>query len=966
MVLEIRALGPLEVRDGQRTLSLGERQTALLAVLVVHAGATVSADRLMEEAWAGQPPRSAASALQVHVSRLRQVLGSAAPGEGPRIVTRRPGYALELPPGCFDVAEFEQLVQSGRTALGACRYADAADTLERALALWRGAPLGDLGTEQFALGWTSRLDHLHRSAIGDRVDAELARGRHREVVGDLEALALSDPLDERVCAQLMIALHRCGRQSEALRAFQTLRRALAAELGIQPGAELRQLEETMLRDELEPVVAERGSATAPESLAGGSRAQFPPAASPRSDDLFVGRDAELRVLREELERVLHGRGSVVLVEGEAGAGKTRLVDELIAVARAAGARVLSGRCDEGGGAVSFWPWVQVLRTYVRTSAADEIEAVLGPCRDELTTVLPELGGTPPPIGDAGADVARLRLFDRLATIVATAAEQTPVVIVLDDVHWADASSLRLLEFFATTVAEVPALLVCVYRDDAAARQGPFGSTLGVLARRASARVVLEGLTEDDVAAWVELAAGGATIAPPALRALAAAIQGRTGGNAYFVKEVVALVEGAALVDRTSVRDWSGTIPAGVRDVVRQRCLAISEPARRMLDLAAVVGAVVPIALVERTCDASDADRSLEELLAAGLLREHDPDRGELRFSHDLVREAVYAGLPLPRRARLHLAVAEGLAAPAAEGSTPLAEIARHFVLAIPAGADVMRAVDYDVRAAEAAMLGLGYEDAVAHYRRALTNLAERDPARRCRLLLDLGDAHWRAGESRAAREVFLDAAGLARDIGDAQLMGRAVLGYGGGLLRDWHTSRGEVNEQLVALLEEALERLGDADEALRVRLLGHLAEELYYISSVVAATSCPPRRWHAPERLGDPRILGLALCSRCLAVWNPDHLAERLGLCDRIVELGRRLHDQELWMFGQHHLVIARAEAGDGEGTVRAITAYHAARDPARPSAALLACGGAAHLRRTARRPLRGGGAARRRGADAR
>jgi DNA-binding SARP family transcriptional activator/tetratricopeptide (TPR) repeat protein len=913
--VEIGALGPLELRVGTRAVPLGDRQRLLLADLVVSSPDVVPSDRLIDDVWAGAPPATAVTALQVHVSRLRRLLAGTTDG-GPRITTRSPGYLLELPPGTSDVGAFDELVGTGRAALTAGDPEAAVEAFEEAQRRWRGRPLGDLADEPFARAWVARLEQTHHGVIRDRIEAELALGRHGAVLAELDALAVDDPLDERVCALRMVALHRSGRQAEALRACQALRRALASELGIEPGADLRALEDAVLRQELGPAPATARRRAASRPVEPTPRRPERPATAPP----FVGRSAELALVRSRLALAAEGDGQIVLVSGEPGAGKTRLVEEVAGDAEAEGARVAWGRCTEGDGSVSFWPWVQVLRDYVRVAGDDELEHTLLPHRRELAHVLPELGGDDeePPRTERDPDAARFRLFDHMAGALAGASAQAPSVIVLDDLQWADPGSLVLLEFLAERLSGVRATIVGVHRDDAAARRGPLAATLGALARRAVTRVAVGGLGGADIAEYIELTTG--TPAP----VVAEGVRLRTGGNAFFVREVVDLLAGdGRLADPGEEEDWSCGIPAGVRDVVRRRYLSLPDPMRRVLEAAAVIGTRIRFDVLTAVCDDADLLEAVEALVAADLVREDDDADVPLRFAHDLVREAVYAEQSVLRRARTHQRVGEALEALLASADPPpLAEVARHLRLAGPAGADPARAVEYDVRAAEAATRALGYEDAVAHYERAAANAGRGDPGRRSDLLLALGDARWRTGDGPGARQAFLEAVDLARGLGDPGLLARAVLGFGGGTFRPWHTTRGEANEKLVMLLEEALEHLGAGDEALRVRVLGQLAEQLYFVSSAERRLALTGEAVHLAEELGDPATLASALCSRCLAMWGPELLDERLAITSRLIELGRRLDDPGLWMFGQHHRTLARIERGDLAAAVQALDAY--------------------------------------------
>ena len=244
---EFRILGPLEVSDGDRLLRLsGARQKALLALLLLHANEVVSSDRLIDELWGEEPPEKAANALQARVSQLRRALGRSG---SEALVTRAPGYLLEVGPGELDAERFEQLAREGRRALAQGDAAGAAALLVAALALWRGPALADFAYEPFAQGEIARLEEARLAALEERLEADLALGRHGELAGELEALVTAHPVRERLRGQLMLALYRSGRQAEALEAYQETRRALVEELGIEPSPPLRELHAAILNQD---------------------------------------------------------------------------------------------------------------------------------------------------------------------------------------------------------------------------------------------------------------------------------------------------------------------------------------------------------------------------------------------------------------------------------------------------------------------------------------------------------------------------------------------------------------------------------------------------------------------------------------------------------------------------------------------------------------------------------------------
>jgi DNA-binding SARP family transcriptional activator len=361
--VEVRVLGPLEVRENDEPLVLGgAKQRALLAILALHANEVVSSDRLIDELWGAEAPQTAAKSLQVHVSQLRKALepGRKSGEAGEHLLTRPPGYLLRLDPEQLDAERFKRLADQGREALAGGDPETAAAKLNEALGLWRGDPLADLTYASFAQSEISRLEGLRLAALEDRIEADLQRGRHGAVIGDLERLISAEPLRERPRGQLMLALYRSGRQAEALDAYGKARSALVDELGIEPGRELRDLQAAILRQDTDLDLEARGARPSPPA------AVTRPDTAPAPAESFVGRESELGELRTALVDG-GGRMSLFLIAGEPGIGKSRIADEFTTVAQARGAKVFWGRCWEAGGAPPYWPWVQALREYIRTA-----------------------------------------------------------------------------------------------------------------------------------------------------------------------------------------------------------------------------------------------------------------------------------------------------------------------------------------------------------------------------------------------------------------------------------------------------------------------------------------------------------------------------------------------------------------------------------------------------------------------
>src|SRR5215203_1139619 len=325
---DYRLLGPLEVvHRGEAVSTGGQRKRALLARLLLEANRTVSVDALVDALWGERVPSTAVKMVHIYVSQLRKVL------PGGVLRTQPPGYRLEIAPEAVDLLRFERLRKEGRDALADGDAATAAERLTAACALWRGPALGEF-TEPFAAAAAAHIDELRLLASEDRVDAELALGRHRDVTGELQALVAGHPLRERPRRQLMLALYRQGRHAEALAAFQAVRASLRDELGIEPSAGLSELQYRILNQD--PALDHASPAPAP------SPGELVPVPAPPGGDVFVGRAAELARLERALAGAASGRGAAALIAGPAGIGKTRLTGELAERARGRGATVLTG------------------------------------------------------------------------------------------------------------------------------------------------------------------------------------------------------------------------------------------------------------------------------------------------------------------------------------------------------------------------------------------------------------------------------------------------------------------------------------------------------------------------------------------------------------------------------------------------------------------------------------------------
>jgi len=375
--MDFLILGPIEVRNASATLALGGiKPRAVLAVLLLHANEPVSAERLALALWGEDAPGGAVKTVQVHVSRLRKALGDA------EVVTTTPaGYCLRVQAGELDAERFERLVEDARRVLADGRPEDAAATLREALALWRGPALAELSVEPFAAAEIGRLEEQRLSALELRVEADLAAGRHAEVVGELQQLVDDNPLREQLAGQLMLALYRCGRQTEALEVYARARRVLVEEVGIEPGPQLRELHEAILRQDV-ALQARPGEA------------ELPPALDPASARPLVGRDEELAWLSARWELVRTGGGSLVALTGERGVGKSRLTAELARAVHGPGVAVVHTTGE--GPADSILVALRRVREATRPTllVIDDVDRAGAGVGTELERLAPRLAAAP--------------------------------------------------------------------------------------------------------------------------------------------------------------------------------------------------------------------------------------------------------------------------------------------------------------------------------------------------------------------------------------------------------------------------------------------------------------------------------------------------------------------------------------------------------------------------------------------
>lgn len=577
----------------------------------------------------------------------------------------------------------------------------------------------------------------------------------------------------------------------------------------------------------------------------------------------------------------------MLLAGEPGIGKTRTSEEFARHARTAGARVLWGPCHEGEGAPAYWPWVQLLRAWLRDAGAAEVVRAAGAGAADLGQLLPEIAGDFSDPQDLSPEQARFRLFDSLAVTLRVAAESEPLLLVLDDLHWADKPSLLLLQFLARALTGARVIIVGTYRHAELRRGHPLLDVLGDLT--AGRRIMLHGLDEPDLAQFIEGRVGERPSGE-----LVASVAQLTEGNPFFAGEVVQLLVAQGNADWSAALGGATVVPQGVREVIGRRLDRLSDRCNAVLATAAAIGREFDVGLLQEVDlggEGAEVSSLVEEAIASRLVIEDPRFRGRYRFSHGLVREALYEEIPAARRVMIHRAIVDGLERRhAADPDPPVAALAHHAFASL-AGGDVDRAVRYSSLAGDRSIRTLAYEEAVEHYARGLEALdivGERDTVRRCDLLIALAAAAQRAGDAPRARDEYLRAGGVAKAIGDPIRLARAAVG--GTLLASAYAIGriGLVDDAMIALQEEALASLPAGDSALRVQLLSRLAISLYFADTAERRDRLTWEAVETAERVGDPIAQVEALDARRFILWGPENVWERLATSTEIRRISER------------------------------------------------------------------------------
>ncbi len=768
-------------------------------------------------------------------------------------------------------------------------------------------------------GWAAaqalRLDELRLSTVEDRIDADLMLGQHAVLAGELESLLARHPLRERFWAALMIALYRSGRQAEAVRAYQRARDVLVEELGLEPGAELRRLEAAVLAGD--------SVLDLPDAIQPTTQADLAIPLSGRigatSSAVFVGRAPERAGLNGSLLAVAEGQRRVALVSGEPGIGKTSLCAAVAREAFGNGAVVLYGRCDEDLG-IPYQPWAEALTHLVAHAPDDVLAAHVDARGNELARLAPALAARTSAgrISSSDAESERYLLFGAVVDVLARVSALAPIVLVLDDLHWADRPTVQLLLHVISADVSLRLAVIGTFRDSDVDSDHPFAEALAALHRESGIeRLALRGLGDDELLTLLETTAQHA-MAEEGL-ALRDALSAETDGNPFFVGEMLRHLAETGAISEDEQGRWvvsadlrASGLPVSIREVIGRRIALLGASTRDALSMAAVIGRDFDADVLARVADLHEGTviDGCDRAVAAALLTEGDGP-GRYTFAHALIEHALYEGRSAGWRGRIHRRVAEALEELRRDDPVDrVGELAYHWARATQPP-DAGKAFAYAQQAGDRALAQLAPDEALRWYRDALALLdrtSSDDRRARAELLLGFGDAQRQTGDP-AHRETLLAAGRLADDIDAVDLLVRSALRNS----RGWMSIAGGIDRERIEMLELALTRLDDSDSPDRARLLALLSVEITWDAEFDDRLAMAARAVDMARRTGDDAALvdAIRLCNEAIAM--PQTLPLRLRWTREACALAETLGDPTARLHANDYLYLAGLEAGDLE-----------------------------------------------------
>jgi AAA ATPase domain len=633
---------------------------------------------------------------------------------------------------------------------------------------------------------------------------------------------------------------------------------------------------------------------------------------------YVGRVHERERLAELWGHAQEGSLRLAVIAGEAGVGKTRLSAQLALQVHGKGATVLYGRCDEDLG-VPYQPWAQALGHLVNEAPQRLLDAHVERFGGDLARLISALRDRVPELPsprESDPETERYLLYAAAEGLVQAAGEEESLLLILDDLHWADAPTLSLLRHVVTAGSSMRVMVVGTYRDSDLSRDHPLTALLADLHReRGRERIKLTGLDSQDVLALMEALAGHELDGDG--QTLAAEITRETAGNPFFAVELLRHLTESGAIAQQADESWHVVadlaelgLPQSVREVIGRRVERLGPDAHTALSAAAVIGRDFDLDLLLGVLDLPEAQLLdlLDEAVTASLLNENRNRAGRFTFTHALVEHALYEDLGTTRRVRLHRQVAEALEKQCGdEPGERLGELAAHWAAAT-VSADAAKAIHYARRAGQRALEQLAPDEAVRWYRQALElqDLAPGgDRSERCDLLIGLGEAQRQIGNPDF-RQTLLDAASLAQQLDDTDRLCRAVLAN----TRGFTSKIGAVDYERVHALESAAGTLLDDDQR-RAQVLALLACEVHFAGDSARCHALAEEAIELARAAGDPSALAYTLINAIWAISVPATLKERQQLGDELVELAERLGDPWLSFWANVRSVGISTDAGD-------------------------------------------------------
>jgi DNA-binding SARP family transcriptional activator/tetratricopeptide (TPR) repeat protein len=905
----------------------GRQVRLLLLYLLLHRHRLTGRQELIGALWPENSPVSEEAALRTLLSRVRSAVGAEA-------LAGRDELALSLPEPLW--IDFEAATTELQRAARALEHGDPRtawavaqvplNIAGRGLAPGLQAPWLDAARGELE---DTRLDALE--VIGG-AGLSMGGGQLASVERAGRALIDADPYRESGYILLMQAAARRGNPAAAVRVFERLRGLMRDELGTTPSAEAIAAYERLL----DPSAAEPAHA---DSRPGPSETiALPPELEAFSPQGLVGRRDELAELSRLWDQARSGERPpsrspaepsaasrrVVVLAGDAGIGKTSLASSLARQAHEQGGVVLFGRAAEEGLA-PYQPFLQALQHYFASANLDEVGVAVREYGPELSRLVPDvrrrLPDLPPP-PEAEPEGERYRLFEAVAGLLSAISDRAPILLFLDDLHWADRPTLLLLRHLARAAGPARLLILISYRAEAPA-EGLMDLLSDLARENLVAHLDIGGLERSETAQLVGLRAGQRPS-----RALADALHDATEGNPLFIEEIVRnLTQAGVEVGRAGasvLREFA--LPEGVKRMIARRVDRLEPDTVQVLRMAAVVGREFDLSLLELLGGLQEDEllEALEAALAAAVVVESPQEPGRYAFSHALIRDALYEGMSASRRARIHRRVAFALEA---RSGSP-GRLAHHFTRAASAE-DAEKAIAYAMDAAAEATSVLAHEEAAEHYFRALEVLGRYQPdaeAQRLELLLLYGEAAVRAGERSRVREMFFEAATLAEKLGDSAALARAATGAS----RRYVQQPGAIDPELIDLLDRALAQGSGEPSIERVQLLARLCGALYYSPRRRQIQRLSEQAADAARQLGDPVAEAHALAARRAALWDPRHLPERIESATELLQLAHQIGDVELRLQGHAWLVVDLCEAGNHDGLEAQMEAFEQAAEEVR------------------------------------